>query len=189
MATKYPDDWRGHNNVAYVYLQDAKTADAMPHLDRANQLSPNNKIVLNNYGVAHAMMKDYVKAEDYYKQAKDAGVNEDVNMGLLNLRQGRYTEAIDMMKDKCEFNVALAYTLKGEYENAKKSLECVKLEKRNALYYYLYSIVGARTDNLDMVTSNLTRSIQMDAKYRDMAKKDLEFRKVKDRAEFQNAIR
>lgn len=185
------NDWRPYNNIGYVFLTSGEPAKALPMLEKANSLNPNNAIVLNNLGVASAMTKDYVKAAEYYKQAKDAGVNVDNNVGMLEYRQGHYQEAVDNLKGDavCQFNTALSFLMKGDYGKAKETLECIKLEDRDARYYYLYSVLGARTNNLEMATSNLTRSIQLDGAMRDRAKNDLEFRRIKDRAEFQNALR
>ncbi len=187
MTTKYPEDWRGYNNLGYVHLMDGNVDKAMTNLNRANELE-SNQIVLNNLGVAYVMQKDYAKAEEHYAAAKKAGQDENVNMGLLEFRKGDYDKALEYLKNnKCATNTAIAYIMKGDYNSAKASLDCV--EDKDAAYYYLYAVVGARTNNLEMVTTNLTRSIQLDASMRDRAKSDLEFRRVSDRSEFKNAIR
>ena len=185
------NDWRVYNNIGYVHLTNGDPAKAVPMLEKANGLNPNNAIILNNLGVASAMTKDYVNAANFYKQAKAAGANVENNVGMLEYRQGHYQQAVDNLKGDatCQFNTALSFLMKGDYGKAKETLECIKLENRDARYYYLYSVLGARTNNLEMATSNLTRSIQLDGKMRDMAKNDLEFRRIKERAEFQNALR
>ncbi|MDX5319464.1 MAG: tetratricopeptide repeat protein [Bacteroidota bacterium] len=185
------NDWRAYNNMGYVYLTNGDAEKALPMLEKANSLNPKNAIVLNNLGVANAMMKNYTASADYYKQAKEAGMNVDNNVGMLEYRQGHYQTAVDNLTgdNLCQFNTALSFVMKGDYSKAKEVLECIKTEERDARYYYLYAVLGARTNNLEMATSNLTRSIQMDATMRDRAKNDLEFRRIKDRAEFSNAIR
>lgn len=185
------NDWRAYNNIAYVHLENGDAEAALPLLEKANNLSPNNKIVLNNMGVAYAMTKDYTKAAEFYKKAQDAGLNEDNNMGMLEYRQGHYQEAVTHLKGDalCQFNTALSYVMKGDYSKAKEVLDCIKVEDRDARYYYLYSVLGARTNNLEMATTNLTRSIQLDSSMRERAKTDLEYRRIRDRAEFQNALR
>lgn len=185
------NDWRAYNNMGYVYLNNGEVDKAVPMLEKANSLNPNNAVVLNNLGVANAMQKNYTKAAEYYNQAKSAGANVENNMGMLEYRQGHYQQAVDNLKGEamCQFNTALSYVMKGDYSKAKEVLECIKTEDRDARYYYLYAVLGARTNNLEMATSNLTRSIQLDGKMRDRAKQDLEFRRIKDRAEFTNAIR
>jgi len=185
------NDWRAYNNIGYVYLTNGEPAKATPMLEKANGLNPNNSAILNNLGVAAAMTKDYTKAAEYYKQAKAAGANVNNNVGMLEYRQGHYQQAVDNLTGDavCQFNTALSFLMKADYGKAKESLDCIKLEDRDARYYYLYAVLGARTNNLEMATSNLTRSIQLDASMRDMAKNDLEFRRIKERAEFQNALR
>lgn len=185
------NDWRAYNNIAVIHLNDGDFKSAQPLLEKANSLKPNTAIILNNLGVASAMAKDYVKAADYYKKAKDAGINVDNNVGMLEYRQGRYDLAVENLKGDalCQFNTALSFVMKADYGKAKEVLDCIKLEDRDANYYYLYAVLGARTNNLEMATSNITRSIQLDGNMRETAKTDLEFRRIRDRAEFQNAVR
>lgn len=185
------NDWRAYNNMGVIYLNEGDHVKATPLLEKGNSLSPNNAKVLNNLGVASAMAGDYTKAAAYYKQAKEKGVNVDNNVGMLEYRQGHYQQAVESLKGDayCQFNTALSFLMKADYGKAKEVLECIKLEDRDANYYYLYAVLGARTNNLEMATSNLTRSIQLDSSMRETAKTDLEFRRIRDRAEFQNAVR
>jgi hypothetical protein len=45
--------------------------------------------------------------------------------------------------------------------------------------YYLLAVVGARTNNESMVTTNLKQAISLDSSLDAMAKTDLEFAKYK----------
>ena len=74
----------------------------------------------------------------------------------------------------------------GNYDAAKKNAECAT---QDAETFYLKAIIGARTNNLDMLTTNLTRAIREDAAYRAKATKDLEFKKYMDTDAFKVAVR
>jgi tetratricopeptide (TPR) repeat protein len=188
-TTKYPNDWRGYNNTAYVYLNnDMSTADALRMLEKANTLSKDNAVVYNNMGVAYMKNKDYAKAESNYMLAKSFGANNNVNLGNLKVRQGDYNSALSYYGSAsgCTYNAALAATMAGNYDQAKRNIDCAK---QDASTYYLKAVIGARQNNLDAATTNLTRAIQEDAMYRSRAKDDMEFAKIRETDAFKVAVR
>jgi tetratricopeptide (TPR) repeat protein len=185
----FPNDWRGYNNVAYVYLnQGGKNAEAQEMLDKANKLDKDNAIIYNNLGVTFLNQSDLKNAESYYLLAQSFGANESLNLGNVKIRQGDYSSAIAYYgsANKCTFNSGLANTLAGNYDAAGGALNCAP-QAANA--FYLKAVLGARTGNLDMLTTNLTRAIKEDASMRDAAKKDLEFAAYRDSDTFKVAIR
>lgn len=189
VAAKYSSDWRGKNNAAYILLtQGGKADDALKLLNEANALSKENAIVYNNMGVAYAQKKDNANAEKYYTLAKSLGAQNNVNLANTKVRQGDYAAASSYYgsNNNCNYNAALASTLAGKYDEAKKNADCAP---QNAATYYLKAIIGARTNNLDMLTTNLTRSIREDASFRERAKKDMEFKKFMETDAFKVAIR
>lgn len=187
-SSQFPNDWRGPNNVAYVYLaQGGKADQALSLLQKSINLSKDNAVVYNNMGVAFIQKKDYVNAERNLLLAKSFGANANVNLGNLKVRQGDYNTALTYYGSagSCSYNAALAATLAGNYDAAKRNVECVK---QDASTYYLKAIIGARTNSLDMVTTNLTRAIREDASYREKAKKDIEFKKYMETDAFKVAL-
>lgn len=194
LINKYPSDWRAYNNLAIVDLNENKLQDAVKNLTKADELSQNNAIVLNNLAVANRRLKDYKTAEDLFKRAlalNDTNVNANAGLANLYLKAGKYDEANNAFSStkSCDFNYALALILKKDYDGAKKVLDCVPTDKKDANYYYLYSVLGARTNNTELLTSNLTRSIQLDASKKEYAKTDYEFKDFWKKPEFQSAIR
>jgi len=87
---------------------------------------------------------------------------------------------------KCDYNLALAHVLSGNYNAATATLNCAE---KTAEVYYLQAIVGARTSNDNMVFENLKKAISLDGTYRETAKEDREFLKYYSNADFQNAIK
>ena len=55
--------------------------------------------------------------------------------------------------------------------------------------YYLKAIAGARKSDKTLMSTALTRAVQMDGTIRDRAKADLEFRKMWKSPEFNAAIK
>ncbi len=188
-SAQNPNDWRGPNNVAYVYLtQGGKADDALTLLKKSASLSKDNAIVYNNMGVAYSQKHDYANAERNYMLAKSFGAQNNANLGNLKVRQGDYTAASSYYgsANSCTYNSALSATLAGNYDLAKKNVDCAP---QNANTYYLKAIIGARTNNLEMLTTNLTRSIREDASLRTRATKDLEFKKYMETDAFKVAVK
>jgi tetratricopeptide (TPR) repeat protein len=188
----YPNDWKGHNDLAMAYLKMGDSKKALPSLNKAASLTSDveeKALVNNNLGVAYAIEKDYTKSVEFYSNAAKAGVSQDQNMALLKMRQGDFEGAVTSIKNKCSINSALAYTMTKDYNSANNAMNCIKSEDKDAKYFYLGAVIGARTDNLANITTNLTRAVQMNPEMRERAKNDIEFSKYFDRVEFQNAIK
>ena len=70
-------------------------------------------------------------------------------------------------------NAALAQILNKDYNAAKGTLAAIA--NPDATTYYLMAILGARTGNEQMVTSNLRQAVKLDRNYAAKAANDLEF--------------
>lgn len=178
----YADDWRGHNNVGYIYIMQNKISDAETALNTAAQKSPNNAIVNNNLGILARWKGDRKKAEELYKSATSAGKEVYANMAIVNILNGDYGNAVSNLSDVKSFNAALASLLNGDNDGALKRLEGVE---ETAEVYYLKGIIGARTENPDLMMNNLKTAFEKDASLKDKAKGDAEFLKYKDNEIFQ----
>jgi Flp pilus assembly protein TadD len=183
----YPNDWKGYNNAAWVYLMEGNAADAMPLLEKANQLRANNPIILNNLGATASKSNDFAKAETDYTQAKNLGAKEDYNMGMLLIPQGEFDKALNMMAGKkCNYNIALARMIKGDNAGADSELSCAT---DNAQTFYLRAVLGARMSNTTMLYGNLKSAISAAPAYKEMAAKDREFLKYFKEPDFMNAVK
>jgi Flp pilus assembly protein TadD len=183
----YPNEWKGLNNLAWVYLMQGKAGDAQPLLEKANQAKANNPIVVNNLGAAASKKKDFAKAETYYNQAKNLGAKEDYNLGIMLIPKGEFDKALTMMAGKkCNYNIALAKLIKGDNTGAEAELKCAP---DNAQTFYLRAVLGARTDNTTMLYDNLGKAIKEDGSYKTMANSDREFLKYFNDTNFQNLVK
>lgn len=184
----FPESWKGYNNAGAILLMMERTDEAATYIEKANALSPNNGIVLNNLGVVASQRKDMRSALKYFEQASQAGVNTNYNIGIQKIRSGEYEEALRLFSGyTCKYNVALAQVLAGKAADAAKNLECMKV--KNADVYYLMAIIGARTQNTSMMYDNLKKACAENPKYKEEATKDREFLKYHQTAEFQNAVK
>lgn len=178
----HPSDWKGYANLGWGYLEKGDLEAAGTNLDKANTLSPNNPIVLNNLGALAAKKGDDAAAKSFYSQAKGKGVDVSYNSGILQIHDGDYSAALSSFSDvDCNYNLALAQVLSDKLSEAAKSLECAP---ENAEVFYLMAVVGARQDNNSMVYDNLKKAIAADSKYKGQAAEDREFIKLFGTAEF-----
>ncbi|MEQ8909072.1 MAG: hypothetical protein RIC95_07760 [Vicingaceae bacterium] len=186
-AQIHPKDWRGPNNIGYIYVMQEKLEDAKAEFDKANSLAPNNKVVMNNLGVIARANGDTEKAMEYYNSAKGAGAAVGNNIGYLNMMEGDYQNAVSNYGGVKTFNAALAQTLNKDYQEAVQTIDASPASDQ-AAGYYLKAVIGARQGDKNMMVSNLKSAIAKDASLKAKAKKDAEFTEYKDDAEFQAAV-
>ncbi|MGZ5242325.1 MAG: tetratricopeptide repeat protein [Bacteroidia bacterium] len=185
---RFPQDWAGRNNYAALLLQKGQYQEAHDLFEALHSEYRNNDTIHNNLGVAKRHLRKYNDAKEHYMTAQQGGIKENNNLGILYIKYGDYESSVNSFEaDRCDYNVVLAHTLKGDYETAKRKFECI--EEKKAADYYLRSIIGARSGDKELMTTSLTRAIEMDASFRDLAKEDLEFKNYVNTAEFTNAIR
>ncbi len=186
-VTVYPKDWRGPNNVGYVYIMQNKVSEAKAEFEKAAGISADNGIIENNLGVCARLSGDIAKAKEHYEKASGAGPEVSYNMGIVNIVRGDYAGAVSNFSGEATYNAALAQTLNGNPDGASKTLENAK-EKDDAWAYYLKAIIGARTSNKDMIVNNLKTCVGKDGSFKARAKDDREFIKYFNDAEFQAAV-
>ncbi|MDE6429683.1 MAG: hypothetical protein K2K65_00750, partial [Duncaniella sp.] len=94
-------------------------------------------------------------------------------LGVYYMQQGDVNAAFKAFGNDKSNNAALAQILSKDYSKAKSTLSAI--QNPAATTYYLMAIVGARTNNEQMVTSNLQQAIKLDNKLAKQAANDLEF--------------
>ena len=134
------------------------------------ELYPSDCRAYNNLGMMAYAAGDKAAAENYFKQAlsKNASSAEaNTNMGLCEL--------VKAFGDTKTNSAALAQILAKDYNKAKNTLNAVK--NPDAYTDYLMAIVGARTNNADLVKSSMAKVAQKDASLAAKAQDDREFAK------------
>jgi hypothetical protein len=108
-------------------------------------------------------------------------------MGIVKIAEGNYNGAINSFGSvKCDYNLALAHVLNGNYNAATSTLNCAE---KTPQAHYLQAIVGARTNNDSMVFENLKKAVEGNPSYKESVKQDMEFLKYFSNPDFQNAIK
>lgn len=186
-SSKFPEDWRGPNNLGYIYITQNKVADAKAQFEKAASLSANNAIVNNNLGVCERLSGNNDAAMAFYDKAAGAGTTEvNENKGIIYIMRGDYASAKSSYAGVNSFNAALANLLSGN--NSIAGIIDGSTDKDEALAYYLKAIAGARSNDKNMLVNNLKSATGKDAGLKAKAKTDAEFIKFKDDAEFQAAV-
>jgi tetratricopeptide (TPR) repeat protein len=184
-AAKYPSDFRAKNNTGYVLIKLNREAEAKTAFEAAKAIE-DNSVVKNNLGVCAFIEGDLAKAEELFTSAMGAGDEVNYNIGIIKIIQGKYADAISSFGSAPEVNAALAKLLNKDNEGASTALNNVKSE--DAIVYYLKAIVGARTQNADMLFTNLTTAAGKSAELKANAAKDLEFFKFFQDAKFKAIV-
>jgi Flp pilus assembly protein TadD len=184
---QYPNDWRTSNNLGVTYLMTNKTDDAKAAFERAAKNANGNAIVMNNTGIIYAKAGDRKTAMDYYSKASGAGSEVNYNKGILDVRNGKYSDAVSDFGSYKGFNLALAQLLNGNPESVNTTLDASD-EKDMAISYYLRAIAAARKGDATGGLAQLKTAIDKDASLKGAAKDDCEFLKWRDNADFKSLV-
>ena len=179
-------DWRTSNNVAYCNIMLNKPSDAQTAIDKAKGMKGDASEVLNNAGILLRWNGDRRGAMEMYNKA-GSGTEINHNKGIVNIRDGKYADAVSNFGGENSFNAALAKVLAGNGDGALQTIDA-SMEKEDALSYYLKAVIGARKGQADLLINNLKIAISKDASFKSKAKEDLEFFKFRDNADFKALV-
>ena len=191
------NDWRAYNNLGILaineYLQTAQKSNlelAQNYLDKANAISPNNGIALNNAAILYFLDGKKNEAKKTFESSQKAQiepVKQDYNLGLFKVLEGNYAEAKQAMGSRsCDYGVALTQLLQKDYQAAKATIDCV--QPKDAKAYYLAAIIDARQKDENSAINNLSKAIELDKTYISDAQKDAEFKRIKNSPEFKKLV-
>jgi tetratricopeptide (TPR) repeat protein len=180
---KYGTDWRTSNNLGVALLMNNKVSEAGEAFKRAEANANGNPILMNNLGIVAAKAGDRKKAMEYYDKANGAGNEVNYNKGIVNVRDGKYSDAVGNFGEYKGFNKALAELLNGNAGAVPATLDASN-EKDMAMASYLKAVAAARNNNTADAISNLKTAIEKDGSLKAAAKDDAEFIKLRENAEF-----
>ena len=182
----YPSDFRAFNNLGVLDFQAGKIPAAEANFNKALSLAGNSPETNLNLGLVALTKGEVAKAQQFFGKA--SGVSElNGALGLLAVANGNYSQAVNSFGNTASNNAALAQILTKDYSKALTTLNAVK--NPNAVTSYLKAIVGARTNNLNDVVSNLTQAVRLDSSLAKKAAVDLEFVKYITNQSFLNVIK
>ena len=170
----YPNDYRGYNNLGLCQYKAKDYKSAKANFEKAASLNPQSTEAKMNLGLCSLLARNSEDANQ--KLGSAAGVKElGEALGVYYIKTGDYNAAVNAFGDAKTNNAALAQILTKDYSKAKNTL--ASIVEPDAVTYYLMALLGARTNNESMVTSNLRQAVKLDSKLASRAKNDLEFAK------------
>lgn len=168
----YPNDYRAFNDLGMVQYANGEYDSAKSNFAAAARLNPSAAEPQMNLGLIALQSKDYRQANQ--KLGNAAGLEELGDaLGTYYIMTGDNNAAVKAFGNTKSNNAALAQILTKDYSKAKSTL--AGITNPDATTYYLLAILGARTNNDQMITTNLRQAAKLDRKMIDRAKNDLEF--------------
>lgn len=183
----YPSDVRGFNNLGAVQFQQGDVANASRNLAKALEIDPTSVDANYNAGLAAMASGDLSKAEVLFGKAAGTSANVGPALGAIYTTKGDYAKAKTYFAQAPSNNAALLQILNADYSAATKTLATVA--QPDAMTAYLGAIVGARTNDREVVYSNLKSAVKQDSSLALKAAKDLEFSKFVTDATFISIVK
>ena len=171
---KYPNDFRAYNNLGMMSYAAGDLNAAENYFKQAASKDANAAEVNTNLGLCALCKGNVADAETYLSKSTGANTANEA-LGNLYIKQGQYDRAVQAFGDTKTNSAALAQILAKDYNKAKSTLSAVK--NPDAYTDYLMAIVGARTNNADLVKSSMAKVAQKDANLKASAQNDREFAK------------
>ena len=181
----FPNDYRAFNNLGKLAYQAGNIDKAESYLKKAANIQAAPEVNMN-LGLVALAKGDKSAAESYLGKASGAKELGET-MGNLYIAQGQYERAVNSFGDAKTNSAALAQILAKDYNKAKNTLAGV--EKPDAYTDYLMAVLGARTNNLSMLTSSLKSAVAKDSSLAKKAATDLECAKYFVKSDFMNIIK
>ena len=171
-ANQYSNDYRTWNNLGAAQFAAGNYNGAQKSFNKAMSLSGAAAEPQMNAGLCQLADGNYSKAHQLFGGA--AGLNElNDALGLFYLKTGDNAAAARAFGNSKSNNAALAQILTKDYSKARQTL--ASIDNPDATTYYLMAVLGARTNNEQMLTTNLRQAVRLDSSLADRARQDLEF--------------
>ncbi|WP_276499676.1 tetratricopeptide repeat protein [Pontibacter litorisediminis] len=209
-AVKTTDKWPAYYNLGVVYYDMAQKdyrpaakkellEKAIHNLTFAGYRNPTAKVYYSLASAYHQLGK-YEQALENYTYAARLGGDEEMlqavfaDKAALEIETGRYDEAIGSLRYagdsyQTNMNLGLSYLLKENYEGAEEFyLKALEQKPDDALAYYSLAIIGARTQNEEMLEQGLRRAVRADKSFTQKAINDMEFATYRDKQAYKDAL-
>lgn len=170
-ANIYGNDYRAFNNLGACQFIAKDYTSAAANFKKASNIASNGEANMN-LGLISMVNGDYNKANEQFGNAGGIDALGDA-LGVYHLETGNYNAAVKAFGDSKTNNAALAQILSKDYSKAKRTLASITAP--DATTYYLMAVLGARTNNEQMIISNLRQACKLDNSLATKAIKDVEF--------------
>ena len=183
-----PNCIRAHNNLGAVLFKMGKVDEAEASFNKAKELRDHDN-VNNNLGAVALDKGNVASAKEAFTASLGAGDDVNYNLGVVNTIEGDYDGALNYYGSDASYNAALTKYLNGDSQGAWNMAS--GLEKESPYKSYLLAVIAASQDKPDVAIENLTKAVETckdPQMMKDHAKKDLEFAKLFETAEFKAVV-
>jgi Flp pilus assembly protein TadD len=187
-AEAHPKCVRAHNNKGMILFKMGKYEEAAASFNTAKGLKDHDN-VNNNLGAVALHNDDVAGAKEAFTASLGAGDKVNYNLGIVNVIEGDYESALNYFGSKPSYNAALAMYLNGNGEAAWRT--AANLDEDTPKRAYLLAVIAASQDKPEVVYENLKKAVETGEDpqmMKDWAKKDLEFAKLWEEAEFKAIV-
>ncbi len=184
ITQKYPNDYRGWNNLGAYYYQSGQTAKAAQAFSKAASVTSLAPEANMNQALLSLAEGNLSKAEQQLGNASGANTLGEA-MGLLYLQKGDYNKAVQAFGNANTNNAAVAQILTKNYNKAQQILNAVP--NKDATTSYLSAIVAARTNNASGVAGNLKSAIDKGVPTSEILN-DIEFTRFLTNSDIRNML-
>lgn len=185
LIKKYPKDWRAYNNLGALYIHEGKWDEAQNYLEQSHALrvTPENDF---NLGLVALHAEKLESAENYFANLPVSKEWREAQ-GTIAIIMGDYAAAENFFGDIKSNNAGLSQILNKDYPKAAITLEGIT--SPNDTTYYLKAVLGARTNNSNMVYNNLYKVQVLDHAFSENARTDIEFSKYWNSCQFNGVLK
>ncbi|MEN8201875.1 MAG: hypothetical protein ABFS28_04705 [Bacteroidota bacterium] len=183
-----PECVRAHNNKGVILYKMGKTDAAEAAFKDAKALKDHD-IVNNNLGAIALKKGEVAAAKEAFTASLGAGDKVNYNLGIINIIEGNYGAAVNYFGSEASYNAALAKYLNGDADAAWRDLS--NIDMVGGMGYYMRAVVAASQDKSDVALENLKLAVENCKSpewVKSNAKKDLEFAKLFETAEFKAIV-
>ncbi|MCL4536345.1 MAG: tetratricopeptide repeat protein [Nitrospirae bacterium] len=178
-----------HYTMGISHLNEGNIQAAFVELQKAYQISPDNKEILNSLGLVYLHLEEFEKAKDLFLRAVsiDSEFSEAYNhLGVTYSRRGQWTESIEAFKkallnplyqtpEMAFYNLGMAYYRVGQYEPAINAFkDAIKRVPLFPLPYYGLALAYNRESRYGDAAAIIARAIEIDTAYKGDKKKFIE---------------
>jgi len=184
-SEKAPKCFRAVNGMGYTLMKMGKVEESEKAFIKAQELKDGD-YVKNNLGFVALVQGDLEKAEGYFTSMEKLTDESNFGLGVINIINGNYSDAVNYFGTKPSFNSALAKLLDGNNTGAKNTLEAI--DHKCPWGDYLKAVVGARMDDENYMIENLKAAVAGIDELKALAKTDMEFGKYFENADFKSIV-
>lgn len=169
---QFPNDYRTWNDLGLTQYVAGDYAAAETSFRKAGSIKGSGSEPSMNLGLVELNKGNYQRANQLFGSAAGLDALNDA-LGVYYLKTGDNAAAVRAFGNSKSNNAALAQILTKDYSKAKQTL--AGISNPDATTYYLMAVLGARTNNEQMLNTNLRQAVRLDSSLADAARNDLEF--------------